>query len=400
MADQVGSYSLDKITVVPLGSDKPLVITDLVSEINLQSSIIDATNTLKVVVGDARSLLTDLPLVGGSRIYFTTIVDGVSIDYEYVIMRIAAIQNFDTYRTYVIEASSILAYQSLHLKDSASYSGPVSDIAYEIYQKYTPEKIGLWDGCDNAQSVIIPTWSPLIALHWLATRAVKESTLTRYRFFQDSKGKYNFYSPEAFIESQKETTEFVYRPDTSPTERSGQEIPNSATAKTAVLALRYHTAFDASLAMREGFFAGLNFNINVTEKTLNAVTYNYFDDFEKNKTSSYLDKESLYVNNEYFPGRYRVNIDGDFPDNNDIGPSQIKRSSITNYNQMISIQTRGNSDTEVGQIVKLSVPKPSPDGGRDSVYSGRYYVVAKRDLYQQDGYTTTFDLVSDATRNT
>lgn len=400
MADgqYVGSYTLDEVVLERPDNSGTVIITDLVKEINIQSSIIDATNIAKLLIQDGRNILS-YPLVGGCTVYMSMTIDGESRQYRYKVARVNNIQDMETQKVYTVECISQLAYDSLYRKDSASYTGSVSDIAFQIYSRYSVEPYSIWDASDNVSRVIIPTWSPIVAIQWLASRSVKAETSTRMRFYQDSRGKYNFMSPEMLIASynsgDKKPMKFVHMSNNAGTDRSGQQIPNTAAAKNSILRIAYRNSFDIAQGLREGFFSGRNYNVNITNKTIGVVDYSYFEDLKQE--DRYLKKNSFYAEGEQVPGVFRVKIDGDFEDNAQNDISDIKKSSITGYNQQVTIQIRGNTSVDVGQLVDLEVPDPSPNAELDKLFTQRYYVVGKRDIYAIDGYTSTLDLAGDGT---
>ena len=137
MADgqYVGSYTLDEVVLEKPDGSSTVIITDLVREINIQSSIIDATNIAKILIQDGRNILS-YPLVGGSTIYIGMTIDGESRQYRYKVARVNNIQDMETQKVYSVECISQLAFDSLYKKDSASYIGSVSDIAFQIYERY------------------------------------------------------------------------------------------------------------------------------------------------------------------------------------------------------------------------------------------------------------------------
>ena len=61
----------------------------------------------------------------------------------------------------------------------------------------------------------------------------------------------------------------------------------------------------------------------------------------------------------------------------------------------LQITIKGNPEVDIGQIVKLELPNPDPGasnkGQLDNMWSGKYYVTAKRDFYNGDEVKMVMD---------
>jgi hypothetical protein len=393
MAEQPlpGSFKLE---YVKLGTDGNATdITGLVSEVNVYSSIMDSTNVMRFVVIDAVNLLGKLPVQGGIPIDTQiTINSGTKRNYKLVITKVAAIQSLTTQRAYIIEAISELAFISQFSKISKAYKGTYNEIALRIFQETTTEKYGIFDGSLGNKEVIIPNWSPLKALKWLASKARDESKNVRFRFFQDSKGLYNFMPIETAVDLYKDKPAQTFALNTSiqRKQNSANDLPDTARDMQTILAIDYKETFDITRALRDGFLFGRNYNIDIENKNTEIVDYDYYKEHNKD---SYLNESFFYPANEYKPGIIRVNTD-----NADIDVSQIKRSSVNGYNQAISINVHGNQEIDIGQVVEIKIPEPTADntkGNLDKVWSGKYFVVGKRDTFKDKQFMTSLDLVKD-----
>ena len=128
------------------------------------------------------------------------------------------------------------------------------------------------DVCKGSEKIIIPNWNPIKALTWLAARAESLEQQVRFRFFQDTKGFYNFMPIEKALTNYKDNPpfEFVYRGNASG-DKDFFAIKN----------LVFNPAsYDLGKALREGYLKGRAFDINISKKTLGVVDYDYFKIFD------------------------------------------------------------------------------------------------------------------------
>jgi len=392
MAEQIVPSSYD-IESARLGAEGGYTeIAGLIIELSVYASIMDTTNVMRLVVMDSRNVLTNLPIQGGIPLTVDLKLNGELRTYKLVLTKVGAIQDMTNQRAYVLEGISELAFVSQFAKISKSYSGAYNEIALQVFKEHTTEKFGIFDGSLGTKTVVVPNWSPLKTLKWLASKARDEDRDVRFRFFQDSKGLYNFMPIERLIDIYKDkpADEFSYNAANSRTNTSVIDMPNTQKDMKNILAIDYKDSFDITRALRDGFLFGRNYNIDLENKNTEIVDYNYFDNHKKD---DYLNEGFFYPYNQYTPGIIRVNTD-----NEDIDISQIKRSSVNGYNQAISINVHGNQDIDIAQVLKINIPDPSAEsqnGQLDSVYSGLYYVVGKRDTFRENQFMTSLDLVKD-----
>ena len=78
--------------------------------------------------------------------------------------------------------------------------------------------------------------------------------------------------------------------------------------------------------------------------------------------------------------------------------SDLKRTSVTDYNLLVQITIFGNSEIDVGQVVELDIPNPDPGDNKeqDKLWAGKYYVIGKRDLYTGDNCSMVLDCAKES----
>tara|TARA_A100001388_G_scaffold113008_1_gene83091 strand:+ start:33649 stop:34836 length:1188 start_codon:yes stop_codon:yes gene_type:complete len=378
-----GKWELKKAEVIR-GADS-LEITKLVSEFNVYASIIDPTIVGELLVIDGRNVLSGLPVQGGDLVKLSIDITGEIREYTLRIAQIKNISDLETQRMYIIQCVSNLFFESFHHKLSQSFEGPLNDIAFKIYEKYTDEPFGIFEASKGSETIIIPNWNPIKALTWLAARAESLEQQVRFRFFQDTKGFYNFMPIEKALTNYKDNPpfEFVYRGNASG-DKDFFAIKN----------LVFNPAsYDLGKALREGYLKGRAFDINISKKTLGIVDYDYFKEFDK---KDYLNDYPSYYKQDFGVGKIKMDLSTAGSKKTNV--SDLKRTSVTDYNQMVQITIFGNSEIDVGQVVELDIPNPDPGNNKeqDKLWAGKYYVIGKRDLYTGDNCSMVLDCAKES----
>ena len=378
-----GKWELKKAEVIR-GADS-LEITKLVSEFNVYASIIDPTIVGELLVIDGRNILSGLPVQGGDLVKLSIDITGEIREYTLRIAQIKNISDLETQRMYIIQCVSNLFFESFHQKLSQSFEGPLNDIAFKIYEKYTDEPFGIFEASKGSEKIIIPNWNPIKALTWLAARAESLEQQVRFRFFQDTKGFYNFMPIEKALTNYKDNPpfEFVYRGNASG-DKDFFAIKN----------LVFNPAsYDLGKALREGYLKGRAFDINISKKTLGIVDYDYFKIFDK---KDYLNDYPSYYKQDFGVGKIKMDLSTAGSKKTNL--SDLKRTSVTDYNQLVQITIFGNSEIDVGQVVELDIPNPDPGDNKeqDKLWAGKYYVIGKRDLYTGDNCSMVLDCAKES----
>ena len=378
-----GKWELKKAEVIR-GADS-LEITKLVSEFNVYASIIDPTIVGELLVIDGRNILSGLPVQGGDLVKLSIDITGEIREYTLRIAQIKNISDLETQRMYIIQCVSNLFFESFHQKLSQSFEGPLNDIAFKIYEKYTDEPFGIFEASKGSEKIIIPNWNPIKALTWLAARAESLEQQVRFRFFQDTKGFYNFMPIEKSLTNYKDNPpfEFVYRGNASG-DKDFFAIKN----------LVFNPAsYDLGKALREGYLKGRAFDINISKKTLGVVDYDYFKIFDK---KDYLNDYPSYYKQDFGVGKIKMDLSTAGSKKTNL--SDLKRTSVTDYNQLVQITIFGNSEIDVCQVVELDFPNPDPGDNKeqDKLWAGKYYVIGKRDLYTGDNCSMVLDCAKES----
>ena len=383
-----GSYELKSAKIIRGG--EAVDITMMVSEMNIFSSIIDRTIMGEFLITDGRNVISGFPVQGGDLFKVQIDIMGQMRDYTMRITKVKGLSDIETSRMYILETISEFAFQGLHQKFSQSFTGPFNEIALKIFEKYTDEKFGYWEASKGSSTVIIPNWSPTRALGWLAANAVSTTDDIRFRFFQDSKGIYHFMPIEKALDFYKDNPPFTFKHRAN---NSTDGIPNVEADLSAISDLKFGHAYDMSKSLREGYLVAREYDVNLKDKSQSVINWNYHKEFDKAK---YLNPFPQYYNQDFGMGRIYFSASSQYQ--SDL--SGLKKTSVTGYNQLVQITVKGNPEVDIGQVVKLDIPNPDPAGSRkgekDDMWTGKYYVTAKRDFYAGDEVKMVMDCAKES----
>lgn len=386
-------------------SGQKVDITSLCGEINVTASIIDPTIVVRVTVIDGRNIFSTIPVKGGADMYIQVSYADTKTKYNLKIAEVANVTDAESQRIYNLIGISKFAYTSASKRISQSYRGAVSSIAAAIYAQYSQEETGLWDQSTGVQTLVIPNWSPIRTLQWLAKRARPADHLVQFRFFQDTMGKYNFMPIERALTIYKKSpvAKYTYFKNVTRKEMgNNNEIPNTAADTFSIEHIEYGDAFNVMEGLKRNFFAGKLVTTDLYTKTYKEQFYDYFNDYNPN---NYANPQPMYPRTDNFPSNimyntlaYNSSATRGLNENDDI--SYLIRTRVNDYNQKVQITIKGNSVVDIGQLIEVDIPAPAPKGDtagkRDQVWSGVYYVVGKRDRYDKQDKTTILELVKES----
>jgi hypothetical protein len=404
-----GRVKFEQVKIIK--KDLSTDVTNLTVEANIFSSILDPICTCKFLIIDAKNILSNLPIEVGDRVELTIGYPDVQKTFVFFIVGIENIADDQKQRSYVLKGVSELGFVSPYRNISKYYKGTTSEIAYSVFKDNTSEKHAIWEPSIGLQNIVVPNWNPIKTLHWLAKRSTSAVDNTRFYFWQGSDMMYNFAPIERFrdIYKNKPPQKFTYGRNNQMIGNEGAQKPNSEAGTNTILSISYQDCFDIQKQIKSGKTGGVRYQTDVTTKTLNITTYNYWDSF--NKDSSLNGNVSWPRNNEMSKGKVQFDSVARHNYDNVVlnkvnDTSNLKMTSLDN-SQYIDITIHGNQVTEVGQVVEIEIlsPEPFSENIRDKFdlrWSGKYYIVAKRDLFNREEHRIALTLAKESmtTRDT
>ena len=376
-------------------------MTPMVLEINQNSSIVDSSVLVEFTVSDSRGVLSTFPIDHGDRLDYTLKFSGETKDFTVFVNKIESIENLESKRIYTIQCVSLLEFTSYTQRISRSFQGTSSDIAKSVFSEYSVQDLGLWEQSLGNQQLVVPFKSPVEVINMMSKRSRSIDTNSLMYFFQDSNHRYNFCSLEALTKMYKGNPidTYVYNSDTS----SKNGIPNSESVRKEILDLTYLDTSDVrSRVHSNGIVGGLTFT-DITTGTFHTYGYDYVEEFNPDDR---LNDKPLFEN-KVFPtggGNYhhenlQTNTNS-LEYNRKFDNSLIKRGQL-NTSESIEITVKGNTVLDIGKVVEVLIPSVEVKNDQqsdpfDNRYSGKYLIVAKRDLYQNNEHSSIMILSKDS----
>lgn len=378
-------------------------ITDLFVEMNINSFVTGDTTSIEVLLLDGSNFLTKFNIRGGDNLNIKFSYNDTIKDFSVKIVAIENITNFTTSKSYSLRCVSHFAFQNYHVGIIKAYKGNIAEIARQVFDEYSTEtdKIGHFETSSNSGTYVIPNWSVIDTLNWFAAKAVWTKDEVRYRFYQDSNLRYNFAPLELGVDLFKDKPAFKYAYNLVVGTKGEQQAPNSEAAYKAIKSITLEDSFDLGEMLISGNLTGEVKNANLTNKTYQKFSFNYFDEFDKEK---HLNPYPQYKNSLYEPAKtvYDLTVSSQHNQagfNRSVDKSKIYYSRV-NDSQLINIEVVGNPVIEIGTVVEIEIAnsdtKNSNNNRLDKNLSGMYYIIGKRDVYKRDTHDMYLTLAKES----
>jgi hypothetical protein len=398
-----GRVKISNVTITN-GSDKA-DITELFKELNLNTSINSVSASAEILISDGVNFLHSWKPNAGD-------VVGVELGYKdetklfsFKVISVNNIADFTRQRSYILNCVSHFYYDSLYKDVIGSFTGTTSSIAKGLFLENSEiDKINIWEESVGTQKLVIPRWSTIETIRWLARRSSWANDSVRMMFFQDSNLKYNFMPIEKAAVLYKDNPVFKYTYNQIASSKGQDQLPNSQDTYTAIKDITFNTdQFNIADAFAKRKINSVRYAPDIINKSYEPVGYNYFDSFSRD---NYLNNFPQFNKFNYLDGKAQYDINTSFTHedvsqiNKVSDASNLKVSSIDN-SQIIDITVVGNQAIDIGQVVEIDISSPEPasenrEGKIDKRFSGKYYVYAKRDVFNEDTHNMSLGLVKES----
>ena len=373
-------------------------ITKLVLLIDINSDVDISSSFCEITIADYKNWLEKRQFGPGDVVSFTVKHSDISYERKYRIKSINDMLNLENGRTYKLKLVSELEYMSFHVKISKAFSGKPSEIAKTILQQHTFERPDIWEPSVNNISYIAPAISPIETIDWLARNSYTNEMNSRMVFFQDSKQFWNFTSIEKLRSVYDGTTTYRYGANTLSTKGG---VPNQEALIYEIQTIRYpENSFDIYKELKKGNIKNTFFTLDPTNKLLSVNNYDYWNDYSSKalNTTKAWKKENLGVGK--ITTSYATSYSTTIPEFRIMYDASDDGFRITG-SQMIEISVPGNHLVDIGQIITIEIPSQeatvsSSDLKLDGTWSGKYYVIGKRDQITNEGHGMALRLVKDS----
>ena len=422
-----GQYELDGILVVG-NSGVPTEISNLVQEISIYQSLDTPYMSGSLLLNDADDLSSSLPFLGNERLLFGVRTPGrKKIDFnthQAVIYNVnKRTQRSDTAQTVIVQFTTLDNYINSFSRISKYFSRTISEIVEEILR--SPNYLGTKKHVDidrtaGIKKFIVPNLNPFQTIHTLQREAVSaEEDSSNYLFYENTDG-YHFKSLDSLYGKQRNLVvapkaTYVYQ---HPASALGTNKNNPEGSLETILHWQIHDSTNSFVNIKTGMYASTLLTHDIFNKNVQKFEYNYENNYYKRNSTNMNKKghgpivaltnvkDNQPITKQYqsrtflHPSGHEVYESSSTNSSNkeklltEGGRSQDwLQEMVSRYverieNFKLTIETYGNTDLTVGDIIEVIIPanKPLPKSAgtdlKDRVLSGRYVISELHNLIQ------------------
>jgi hypothetical protein len=408
-----GYYKLDSVFIVSYETGKKLEVSKFVTSFSIEESI--DTDSVRGVISfhDTLGILENFP-IRGEELIILNIEDALKIKkkYEFNIYRVSNVNPTDKNDAVTYEAffTSKWRYQAGIRRITRSFENIISQTARFIFDTYYPRgKELIVEETDGVFKCLIPNYTPMQAMNFLASRAYSQTSPScSFRFFEND-DNFFFVSDEFLIKrgiaNEEEIKEFIF---SDALNKSGTDFyAQMKNLKTLENTDRLNTMTD----LYSGAYTSNVIEIDIVKRIVQNKKYVY----ENNKYTAMSENDARPVHsdsfiNDYFTEenarRYILVKDyasiGDIPSN--IRGEQYLSEIVTNRvayrrhlnNTIVHVTAPGRLDIKAGDVIALKIPSFTTGINkelRNNQLSGNYLINDCKHSFMRETYETAMKLV-------
>ena len=416
----------------PLNTELSLV--EVFDQINIYESLFKDTLSGNIAITDTNNLLVEYPIVGHESITLIfdnpLLTDSTPIEKKF---RVYGITQYtavgEDVAGYMINFVSEEFITSSSIKISKSYIGRnISDMVESIYDDYLDtDKVLVVEKTRNLHDVIIPNWSPLHSMNWLASRGMSEDHDGANYFFFETLDGFNFVSMEKLIDDVRKDK--IAYPNGTKTKYSYgmKNVGESNTGIAHTIADSYNVDSTSNIIqnLSRGMYGSKLITHDIVKREYKKYNFDYketYDEYihveENNTTNSTSDNQqsTMLVGEtiDDFDEKYdshqllipiHYQMYGGVPVSNrdtshheksiQIRTSQLQQ--LDSYKLVLNVP--GDPNRRTGDLVYFECPTVGATMGEiteDKLYSGNYVVLAVRNIFGDGVHETVLELVKDS----
>jgi hypothetical protein len=407
-------YDLLRLEVSSNSGGDPFDLKDVFLEIAIYESVFDDKMYGEILIKDALNLGETIPLVGNEKIYIeyktkNTKNKPVSISGHIVAPMGKARAEGEKVEIYKLQFISEVQFANRFRRIASSYSGEITTIAAKIFADNFKEEylknFFFNEMTTTKHKFVIPYWSPLFTLSWLAQRAYS-ATPSYFIFYEDVDG-FHFKNLLKAIDEDP-----VMNYNVEP--KSGGNLGNVNSYMSKVQDYSVTSFFDRLEEQAGGMYSSALLTHDITKKTYVPYQYDYKSGFAK---SNHLNRYPLYPEQSQMADvMFKSNVCF-----RNLLPVQTKRferiednEKLENYfldrNSMqkqfttfrVTITVPGIStlrllDTVYFRIPRIGYMDENRTDWEDPYLTGKYLVMSIRTVINKlSGYRTTIEMSKDS----
>jgi hypothetical protein len=379
-------------------------IRELCLDIEIYEDIFSNTMVGEATIVDAVGLISRLPITGGEIFTIVARTPSFPSDEVFAIKRsfiIYAIEDRvllkDRQQAYTIKFISPEGFADNQTTLSKTFRGNTDDIVDKIFNDYLKSHRYMRENVvsemktplfipnrpnKTSVTVVVPSWSPLKTINWIANRAQSsKGNANNFLFFESNKQFY-FGSIEDFIEIQRNDgllmSEYFYSDSAIRDSDSGNfsySFPNIERSYKTILSIDVPRMFDILRAQDYGYYSGTMLTYDLLLKQYKERTWDYHANFDK-----YVNQEDYIVSDgkmvtkkgqtqpfssrvmrspntfrAFRPKHYMHHTD--YPDNKIEDWALQRNSQLYGLSDIkVEVNVPGRTDAEVGRLVYLHFP--------------------------------------------
>lgn len=396
-------------------SDMFLDLLSIYAGFNMRESITQPFMTAEIMINDSNDIIADYPIVGGEIFHIVYSVpsgdDDTKVSLWFRTTGIRGIIYDERKQGFTLQLISESGFKNLNTNISTAFTGAPHDIVAQVYDSYlrnddTKQGIAI-DRSTGGIKVVCPRWKPSQIIRYVMNRAVDyENDSAGFFFFQTPHG-FRFLSTSTLLDAKRNIVITDVMAQASSVRADGKlkkgyhyKIPSipiigddgkptsGMVGDETMQNVDDFRVDDRQLFAEDitkGYIASKHITHDIFHKSYNIETYNYFDDFSKQKR---LAKFPQYVNYEkdvssdvkvmLSPKHTKVQ-DGYknlFPD--DYLSSRHNITKQINDNLITNFQVPGNPIFCSGRLLEFNFPAikkvSTPDDSYQKKYSGMYLI--------------------------
>ena len=410
----VGDFNLATAEIITSAGIKISIKSNIV-HINLFEDIQKNSLAGEILIQDSAGYVSEAPIIGQEYLRLKIQTPSLRneldiIDFTENVFIINSVQSRgeagNNVSVYLLSFSSSEIVKNQRTKVTGSLSGTYSDIVQQMMSRVNCQKRIYVEPTRGVKRIVAPNIRPFDVVAMAlksASSAINDNFSPSYLFFETFKG-YHFRSlASLYAQPISQTyTSFV------PGSQVNKGIVNIETELGNIIDYEIVDNSNSLFNSTTGVLASRLLVHNIYSKSFEEYTYNYFDNFDKEKhITSYHDKNQFPIFSDVtvekggarssdFPARtYLTSISQGETDTNNTttdgtepfhapDPQNTLQERSSTVNQLekgliLNISTHGNTSLNAGDIVKLDIPltasiKTSENRKNDRFYQGVFLV--------------------------
>lgn len=413
--------SINRVELVTVNNIH-LDLFDFLVELNIYEDLFTNTISGNIVLTDWVNLVNVGPLVGQEKLilnFNTPNVDDSPEDREFIVYKISD-RGLKTDKTqvYTLHFSSKETIKNALTKISKSFTGETSAIVRQIVESeygLASQKVLDTESARGVKKVVIPYWSPLRTINWLAARSVSaEGQDANYVFYENADGFHFKSIGKLMQEKPKSPQPFFFGPgNIRESDTANHTYPNVALDFFRINDYTVSETMDMLDNIQAGAFAAQLTTFDLTTRKMAKYEYDYMKDFKKvrhiepgfeilsTKENPFGWKYNEFpLSRRYFYDLNFKMFDGTAAENNPHEWLMQRQAQFAHLSMMnITVNLPGDTSRRVGEVVSVVIPSTesfTTDYIEDKYLSGQYIITGLRHKIRKDGHEMILELAKDA----